>query len=106
MRVESQRSPAPGRPPTPVVFGPAAGQLFGLYHAPDAASARATGVVLCNPLGYEAMCVHRMYRQLAEKLAAAGIHALRFDYHGTGDSSGQVDEPARVRAWLDSIGAA
>jgi alpha-beta hydrolase superfamily lysophospholipase/SAM-dependent methyltransferase len=63
-------------------------------------------VVLCNPLGYEAMCVHGTYRHLAQRLATAGFHALRFDYHGTGDSSGDDDEPDRVRAWLESIDAA
>ena len=92
--------------PTPVVFGPAQARLFGLHHAPDPETARGTGVVLCNPLGYEAMCAHRTYRHLAERLATAGFHALRFDYHGTGDSSGDGEEPDRVRAWLDSIDAA
>jgi pimeloyl-ACP methyl ester carboxylesterase len=52
------------------------------------------------------MCSHRTYRHLAERLATAGFHALRFDYHGTGDSSGDDDEPDRVRAWLESIDAA
>lgn len=101
--------PAPdgGPPPAiPIVFGPEELQLFGLYHAPDPKIACATGVVLCNPLGHEAMSAHRSYRNLAERLAAAGFHALRFDYHGTGDSSGTGDEPDRVRAWRDSIGAA
>lgn len=90
----------------PVVFGPAGSQLFGLYHAPNPAVARRIGVVLCNPLGDEAMGAHRTYRHLAERLAAAGVPALRFDYHGTGDSSGDADEPARVEAWLESIRAA
>ena len=92
--------------PVPVVFGPSSHQVLGLHHAPDPAVATASGVVLCNPLGYEAMCTHRAYRHLAQRLAAAGIHALRFDYHGTGDSSGDATEPSRVRAWLDGIGAA
>jgi alpha-beta hydrolase superfamily lysophospholipase len=63
-------------------------------------------VVLCNPVGYEAMCAHRTYRHLAERLARAGFHALRFDYHGTGDSSGDDEDPDRVRAWIESIHAA
>jgi alpha-beta hydrolase superfamily lysophospholipase len=92
--------------PDPIVFGPAYAQLFGLHHSPDPQTARRTGVILCNPLGYEAMFAHRTYRHLAERLATAGFHALRFDYHGTGDSSGDDDEPDRVRAWLDSIDAA
>ncbi|CAG2146514.1 serine aminopeptidase domain-containing protein [Cupriavidus plantarum] len=49
---------------------------------------RDTGVVLCAPLGHEAMWAHRAWRHLADQLAAAGIPVLRFDYAGTGDSSG------------------
>jgi alpha-beta hydrolase superfamily lysophospholipase len=87
----------------PIIFGDA--QLFGWYHAP-ARPAKNGGVVLCNPFGYEAMCLHRAYRTLAERLAAAGIPALRFDYHGTGDSAGSDHDPDRVAAWRDSIGFA
>ena len=63
-------------------------------------------MVLCNPLGYEAMSVHRTYRHLAQQLASSGFYTLRFDYDGTGDSSGTPHDPGRLRAWLDSIAAA
>ena len=93
--------------PTPVVFGPSDGALFGFYHAPSGGAARrSTGLVLCNPLGYDAMCTHRTYRVLAERAAASGFPTIRFDYDGTGDSAGRTDGPKRVRAWLDSIGFA
>jgi alpha-beta hydrolase superfamily lysophospholipase len=59
--------------------------------------------VLCNPFGYEAICAHRAYRHLAERLAQRGVWALRFDYDGTGDSFGDDAESARVRGWIDSI---
>jgi pimeloyl-ACP methyl ester carboxylesterase len=52
------------------------------------------------------MCVHRTYRDLAEKLAARGVPALRFDYHGTGDSSGDASDPNRLHDWLRSLGVA
>jgi pimeloyl-ACP methyl ester carboxylesterase len=95
----------PTRGATPLVFGSPDRALFGFYHRPEG-PARGVGVVLCNPLGYEAMCSHRTYRRLADRLAARGVPALRFDYHGTGDSSGEPDEPGRVDAWLASIDAA
>ena len=88
---------------SPVVFGPRGKQLLGMYHSPRPGAALGTGVVLCNPFGYEAMCIHRTYRHLATRLAATGFDVLRFDYHGTGDSSGRSDEPDRVRAWTDSV---
>jgi alpha-beta hydrolase superfamily lysophospholipase len=79
---------------------------MGFYHPPESVRAPALGVVLCNPLGHEAMCVHRTYRHLAERLAARGLPALRFDYHGTGDSSGRPSDPGRVGAWIDSVRSA
>lgn len=89
----------------PIVFGDKAMQLFGWYHAP-VKPAKVAGVVLCNPFGYEAMCLHRVYRTLAERLAGAGIASLRFDYHGTGDSAGSDHDPDRVHAWKRCVGLA
>ncbi|MBB3228567.1 dienelactone hydrolase [Luteibacter sp. Sphag1AF] len=61
-------------------------ELFGLFHpgAPDAPHA----VLLCPPLGQDQIRCHRLYRQLAQALAAEGVPALRFDYYGSGDSAG------------------
>lgn len=64
------------------------------------------GVVLCNPFGYDALCTHRGWRRLAERIAARGMPVLRFDYPGAGDSLGDEEDPVRVEAWIDSIVAA
>jgi len=97
-----QHQPTPSGA-APIVFGSPERPLFGLLHGPEGVERAHLGVVLCNPLGYEWMCAHRTYRHMAERLAAAGMAALRFDYDGTGDSAGDLDDPGRVRAWLDSI---
>lgn len=78
---------------------------FGWLHRPASAETR-MGVVLCSPFGYEALGVHRGWREFAESLAARGMPTVRFDYPGTGDSSGNEEDPARLRAWIDSIKAA
>ncbi|TXC66076.1 hypothetical protein FSC37_09515 [Piscinibacter aquaticus] len=44
-------------------------------------------------------------RQLALRLGAAGFHTLRFDYHGTGDSSGDMTD-ADLPGWESDIEAA
>lgn len=94
----------------PVFFGPRAAEgraLFGWFHTPSGEARPARrAVVLCAPLGYEAICAYPALRTMAERLAAAGFPVLRFDYDGTGDSAGSDEDPGRVRAWLDSIGAA
>jgi len=61
------------------------------------------GVIICAAQGYEELCTHRPMRGLAERFAEAGLPTLRFDYPGTGDSMGDEHDPARVRAWLESI---
>ncbi|MES3000212.1 MAG: alpha/beta fold hydrolase [Pseudomonadota bacterium] len=88
--------------PKPIVFDAAGAWCFGWFHR-AAAPARGVAVVLCRPVGYEAMCSYRAYTKWAEILAASGFDVLRFDYHGTGDSAGADDEPDRVPAWLASI---
>ena len=89
----------------PIYFGTAPRSLFGVYHPPKAAQARATGVVLCYPFGQEYMRAHRAFRQMALLLTKAGFHVLRFDYFGTGDSSGETHEVSLAQ-WVADAGAA
>ena len=71
---------------TPMLFGPASRQLFGLYHAPERNGDIA--VLICAPFGQEAIRAHRLFRVLADRLARSGAAVLRFDYYGSGDSPG------------------
>lgn len=87
---------------TPVVLPTVFGDGFGWLH--PAAGRR--GVVLCGPYGNEALTMHRAWRGFAERLAAAGLPTLRFDYPGTGDSAGGEEDPNRLEAWTAGIHAA
>jgi alpha-beta hydrolase superfamily lysophospholipase len=90
---------------TPFWFGGGDRPLFGWFHAPDDRPVTG-GVVLCPPLGIEAICTYFSYRVLADRLAESGLAVLRFDYDGTGDSIGDQDDPGRVEAWLESVRSA
>ncbi len=57
------------------------------------------GAVLCGPLGREADFIYRSWRSLAEMLSAAGLHTLRFEYRGFGDSAEEDDSPDRIASW-------
>ena len=83
---------------TPVTFN----GCFGWLH--QGSSER--GVVLCGPLGHEAVATHRGWRQLAGSLAQQGLHVVRFDYHGSGDSEGSDSDPARLHTWQENIKSA
>ena len=86
-------------------------RLFGCLHpaadtrgaGPDAPTR--TGVVFCHPLGHEYVTLHRAARILASRLARSGLPTLRFDYSGTGDSAGGLEE-ARLQNWVDDADAA
>jgi uncharacterized protein len=68
------------------------GEMFGYLTLANPAQATGQGVLLCSPLGQEAVRSHRMYRVLSERLARAGVACLRFDYLGTGDSDGDDED--------------
>lgn len=103
-RVELQAD-AEGIDAIPIAFGSEEHRCFGWFHR-AASPTRDVGVVLCRPLGYEGNCAYETFTKLAERLSAAGFAVIRFDYHGTGDSSGTDADPERVRAWMESISAA
>ena len=87
---------------TPFFFGEPSRRLFGAYHPAATSRGRQRAAVLCYPWGPEYVEAHRTLRQLAETLAGAGIHALRFDYFGTGDSGGTLAEGG-VPGWRSDI---
>lgn len=87
---------------TPFRFGPAARSLYGVYHAAVPPRTGADAVLICNPLGQEAVRFHRMQRVLADRLSSRGIAVLRFDYHGCGESAGE-DEDADLAGWCDDL---
>lgn len=85
-------------------FGPPGRRSFGVLHEPPD-EARAV-VVICPPLGYEAVCAHSALRRLAEALASRGIASLRVEYAGTGNGLGDPtpDDAARyVDAITDAV---
>ena len=70
----------------PFYFSAGERKLFGTYHPPRS-HVRDEAVLVCPPLFGEYMRSHGCLRRLALSLAANGLHVLRFDYSGTGDSS-------------------
>lgn len=79
--------------------------LLGAFHSPQRLRARSASVLLCNPFGEEASRAHRIYRVLATQLERAGYATLRFDFSGTGDSSGDASE-ATIDQWLSDLSTA
>ncbi len=86
-------------------FGSARRRLFGLYSPAIGAGKPPAGVVLCAPFGHEYIRTHRLLRNLAVRLTQLGIHVLRFDYYGCGDSGGDADEGSLAQ-WQADVASA
>ncbi len=89
----------------PVWFGPSERPLLGWLDRPARGQARG-GIVICPPVGIELGHSHYTLRCLARELRSAGFAVLRFDYDGTGQSAGEMNDPGRVDAWRRSVGEA
>jgi uncharacterized protein len=76
----------------PLYIGTAQRRIFGIHDPAAPTGGRPRAAVLCYPWGTEYIYAHRSMRQLALKLSASGYHTLRFDYFGTGDSSGDASD--------------
>ena len=87
----------------PMFFGDPAAELFGCLHA--AANPVGSALVV-QPVLHEYMGSHRTLVQLAARLAAGGITALRFDTRGTGDSSGDGGDSGPADWQIDVTTAA
>jgi alpha/beta superfamily hydrolase len=87
-------------------FGTPGNALLGVYYPPSSAvTQRNHSIILCPAFGQEYLRSHRAFRQLAMLLAREGFHVLRFDYFGTGDSEGSLED-ATIEHWLADISAA
>lgn len=84
----------------PFFFGPRASPLFGVLASPARSSKE--GAVLCYPGPQEYNQSHWAFRKLSAQLARAGVHALRFDYTGTGDSAGEMAQ-GTLDGWVNEI---
>src|SRR5260221_12888570 len=88
---------------TPFQFGSSERRLFGVY---DPAAHNTGGLVraavICYPSSDEQSHAYRTLRQLAARLSQAGIHVLRFDYYGTGDSAGETGQ-GNAAGWCRDI---
>ncbi len=89
--------------PLPIWLGSREQPLAGFLHQPVCAPVG--GVLVCAPFGYEAGCAHRTLRTIADRLASLGHLVLRFDYEGTGASSGRGTEADLLDRWQAGVRA-
>lgn len=88
----------------PFFFGPQDRQLFGSYFPPLGGTGRVM-TVICPPLFTDLVRTYGALRRIAISAAESGQHVLRFDYRGTGDSYGELED-VTLDEWIDDIALA
>lgn len=75
----------------PVILQNQGQKIFGVLHRPPTDD-KCPGVLICHGLAGNKIGRFRLYVLLAQKLAQAGIAALRIDFRGSGDSEGDFSD--------------
>lgn len=86
--------------PVPQFIDSSGRRIFTLYF--PAVSAGNASVLLIPPFADEMNKSRRMYSELARKLSQNNLNVLMFDFYGTGDSDGLLEETS-WQLWLDDI---
>ena len=89
----------------PFYFGDSNKPLFGIYSPANPANDKQKGLLICPASFQEYLRSHRLLKQLAVSLSSRGIHVLRFDYSGCGDSAGSWENTS-IDDWLNDINVA
>lgn len=82
---------ATSRQETPVFFRAGGHRLFGVFTRPTADPVGVAVVVLPGAEHNTSTGRNRFTVRLCRRLAVAGYHAMRLDYHGVGESTGTID---------------
>lgn len=85
----------------PVYFPSGHERLFGVRYTPQI-NHQSHAILICPPLGHEYSRSHRNLQQFALQLGECGFETFRFDYIGTGNSSGSTGE-AIQSDYIDNI---
>ncbi len=88
----------------PYYFKSGDDDLFGAYHPANDMMSRKSAII-CSPIFQEYHRTYRMFSNMADRWSQKGYHVLRFDYYGTGDSSGDLQHAGPAR-WVSDISAA
>lgn len=82
---------------TPVVFKNRNGQrLFGMLHTPATGARQDLGILLLSPGVKMRLGPQCLYRRMTNLFVRHGFTVFRFDFHGIGDSEGEIAETALV----------
>jgi pimeloyl-ACP methyl ester carboxylesterase len=99
-------TPATSRNELPLFFPAGEDLLFGILTRPTSVANGAAVVIAAGGGTPLSTNVNGLSVRLCRRVAALGFHALRFDYHGLGESSGRLGEFDLTAPFVSDVSAA
>ncbi len=78
-------------------------QLYGVTQAPSPDNDNGLGILLVPPLGNEQRRCQRPFRTVMQQVAREGFRLTRFDWQGTGNSSGRASSINDLAIWEEDL---
>ncbi|MFK7854482.1 MAG: amino acid adenylation domain-containing protein [Granulosicoccus sp.] len=78
-------------------------QIYTVLQRPAKDNDNGRGILLVPPVGNEQRRVQRPFRNLMQNLSRQGYTLMRFDWHGTANSSGSAVELDSLQHWVDDV---
>jgi pimeloyl-ACP methyl ester carboxylesterase len=88
---------------TQIAFMSEGESVFGVLHLPE--TLPAPGVIMCHGFTGHKAETHRLFVNAARDFCAHGLAVLRFDFRGSGDSSGEFEDMTISREIEDAAAA-
>ena len=89
--------------PVPAFINSRGRQIYSVLQRPAAHSDIGRGILLVPPLGNEQRRVQRPFRMLMQNLSRQGYTLMRFDWDGTGNSTGSSDQLNTLQPWINDV---
>lgn len=90
-------------PPQAAFINTRGRQLYSVLQPARQSQDRQHGILLVPPLGNEQRRIQRPMRSVMQHLSRRGYTLLRFDWHGTANSSGESLDMSSIEPWLENI---
>ena len=101
--IEGRQAPKRVPAPQPVFINKRGRQVYTVLQRPSAHNDNGRGVLLVPPLGNEQRRTQRPFRSLMQNLSRQGYTLMRFDWQGTGDSSGDSEQLETLGPWIQDF---
>ena len=103
VRTSDRRRVATSWDETPTLFAAGGETLFGILTRATAAPVGTAVIAIQGGAYVPSTHRNRMWVRLCRAVAAEGLHAMRFDYHGVGESTGVVQRYRLDEPFVDDL---